>query len=128
VCRPLSPVPSRSRLGETRGMGPWDPTYFKRDPTGEELRQDLLERAASCDHGRAMLDRLDPHVRQGRLAHWEQVRHDPVVNIERVLLGPVVTHDRAAFLFLVDLIDELPCDDPRKPVYRLEAAKRFQGP
>lgn len=128
VCKPLNPVPSRLRLGETRGVGPWDPTYFKRDATGEEIRQDLLEREASCDHGRSMLGRLDSHARQARLAHWEQVRHEPVVNIERVLRGPRVAYDQVAFLFLVDQIDQLPCDDPRKSAYRMELVKRFRLP
>ncbi len=128
MCKPLRPVDSRLRLGETRGMGPWDPTYFKREATGEELRQDLLEQGQSCDHGRAMLERLDPHARQARLAHWAQVRHEPVANIERVLQGSAVVYDTAAFLFLVQLINELPCDDPRKSVYRLEAVKRFRAP
>jgi len=127
VCRPLNPVPHRLRLGEKRGLGPWDPAYFKRAPTGEELRQDLLEREASCDYGRSALAWLAPHVRQARLAHWEQVRNEPVVNIERVLESPVIAYDRVAFLFLVDQIDGLPCDDPRKSVYRLELVKRFRA-
>ncbi len=111
VCHPLNPVPSRLRWGDTRGVGPWNPTFFKREPTGEELRQGLSEREASCDHGRSMLERLDPHVRLARLAHWEQVPREPVVNIERVLRDPHVGYDRVAFLFLVDQIDRRPCDD-----------------
>jgi hypothetical protein len=75
-----------------------------------------------------MLERLDPHARRARLAHWEQARREPAVNIERVLQGPFVVYDTAAFLFLVQLIDELPCDDPRKSAYRLEAVKRFRAP
>jgi len=112
---------------EGRGLGPWDPAYFNRDPTEDELRRDLLEREASCEHGRSALAWLAPHVRQARLAHWEQVRNEPVVNIERVLQSPVTVYDQVTFLVLVDQIDQLPCEDPRKSVYRLELVKRFRA-
>ncbi len=124
MCQPLRPLPDRLRLGETRGIGPWDPTYFKRDATDEELRRDLLERETSCDRFRSVLEHLDPSARQARRAYWERVRHEPIVNIERLL--PRVGYDRTVFLFLVHLIEELPCDDPRKSVYVLDVAKRFR--
>ncbi|MGC8490019.1 MAG: hypothetical protein ACP5QO_17610 [Clostridia bacterium] len=113
----------RLRLGEKRGIGPWDPTYFKRDPTWEELRQDLLEQETACDRLPSGLEHLDPSGRHARQAYWEQVRHDPIVNIERAL--PRVAYDVTVFLYLVRLIDELACDDPRKSVYRLAVAKGF---
>jgi hypothetical protein len=126
VCRPLGPLPDRLRLGETRGIGPWDPTYFKREATLEELRQDLLERDSSCDRFRSVLERLDPPRRQARAAEWERLRHEPIVQVEQLL--PRVRYDRAIFLYVARLLDELACDDPRKSAYRLEVARRVLPP
>lgn len=119
---PLPSYPDRLRLGEQRGIGPWDPAYFKREATLEELRLDLLERDAHCDRLASVLVHLDPAARDTRRRQMERVVGHPIENIERLL--PVVHHNAIVFHLLVRLIDDLPCDDPRKSRYRRDVAQR----
>ena len=127
MCGQLESLPDRLRLGENRGVGPWEASYFKREPTLEELRQDFAEQQALCDamvqRGRRLVQEQADRAAVERSRAMALLGEKPIPEIER-LLGKVKESDRARRK-VIELIDALDCDDPRKARYRTKLASRL---
>lgn len=127
MCGSLTPLKYRLRAGEQRGIGPWEASYFKRQPTSEDIRQDLEELQALCDQMVADARRRQEESELRRLAarqaQMEALADTPLPVIEG-LMGRVRT-DPEARQRVIALIEGLDCDDPRKRRYRTMLANRL---
>lgn len=127
MCGKLAPLPHRLRLDEPRGVGPWEDSYFKRKPTLEEMRQDLAEQQALCDkivqQGQRLAQEHAERVAVARRAAMAAVADKPIPEIEQLL--DKVKRDDHARRRVIEIIDGLDCDDPRKARYRTQLASRL---
>lgn len=127
MCGSLPPVKYRLRVGERRGIGPWEDSYFKREPNDEETRQDLEELQVLCaqvvEQNRRIEEASEQRRRAARQAQMEALADTPIPAIEG-LMGRVRT-DPGARQRVIALIEALDCDDPRKRRYRTMLANRL---
>jgi len=127
MCGTLPPLKYRLRAGEQRGIGPWEASYFKRQPTSDEIRHDLEELQALCDQmvaeARRRQEDFEQRRRAARRAEMEALTDVPIPAIERLMSR--VRTDPDARQQVISLIEGLDCDDPRKRRYRTMLANRL---
>lgn len=123
MCGALPTHPYRLRVGEQRGIGPWEPSYFKRPPNDAETRQDLLELQALCEEVAARERRFQEVSRQRHRDRLAALADTPIPEIER-LMGKV-KRSRKAREQVIACIEALDCDDPRKRRYRTLLANQL---
>lgn len=123
----LEPLPYRLRFDERRGIGPWDPSYFKRGPTDDEIRQDMAEaeavKAAIVEAARQREAQAQQRAAELRKAEMQARAGHPIAEIERLLVR--VGHDPQARQQVLRILEELEPDDPRAKHYRKELSKRL---
>jgi len=116
----LEPLPHRLRYGETRGVGPWEDSYFKRQATLEELRQDFAELQRRCE---AMRRAAQERAEEYRRIQLQTLAGQPIPEVDELLIR--VGHDPNARDRILQILEGLGADDPRRARYRKELARRL---